>query len=83
MERADVECVDCKDAKQEAQTRAEAARSSDGLRLGECTPLYRNWAACVEQNAGQAKACVAVLEEFKLCHRRSTERILSDATTKQ
>ena len=81
---AEVECVDCKSAKEEAHAKAEQTRAErDGLRLGDCQPLYRKWAACVEQNAGQAKACAAVLEEFKLCHRRSAEAVLASATARR
>ena len=81
---AEVECVDCKTAKEEAQAKAEQARAgTDGLRLGFCQPFYRTWAACVEENAGQAKACAAVLEEFKLCHRRAAEAVLASATARR
>jgi len=79
---AEVECVDCNKSKEEAQAKA-VATPSDGLRLGECAPLYRKWADCVEEQAGQAKACAAVLDEFKLCHRRSAEPILASATLKK
>ena len=69
MGKEDDVCVDCTNAKEVAQKKSEASRAAnDGLRLGECAPLYRDWAACVEENAGQAKACAAALDLFKLCH---------------
>jgi hypothetical protein len=67
----DAVCVDCQGAKQEAQAKAAAPQSADdGLRLGDCAPLYREWADCVEREAGQAKACAAVLKEFRACHQQ-------------
>ena len=65
-----VECVDCQDAKTQAEAKATATSSDDdGLNLGVCAPLYRQWADCVERERGQAKACAAVLKEFRACHR--------------
>ena len=69
MQNADVECVECQESKREAQEKA-AARSSGGLQLGDCAPLYRDWADCVEQSAGKAQACKTVLEKFRACHQQ-------------
>lgn len=68
-------CVDCQEGKQKAQVKEEATQSGhDGLRLGDCKPLYRDWADCVEKHAGQASACAAVLAEFKQCHKRVAQQ---------
>ena len=42
--------------------------AGDHLQLGECAPVYKAWAKCVEANAGQAKACAESLREFQKCH---------------
>jgi hypothetical protein len=71
------DCPECQEQKAEAEVRARAtADSSDGLRLGECAPLYQLWADCIEKENGQAKACVTVLKQFKECHDASTQRAL-------
>ena len=62
------ECVDCAEAKSEAVQKDGATGGRDGLNLGDCAPLYRKWADCVEENLGQAKACATVLAEFRTCH---------------
>ena len=79
-------CVDCQDAKQDAQSKAEATNEAqDGLRLGNCQELYKNWADCIEREHGQAKACKLVMDEFKACHARSATEALARAlpTTKR
>ena len=79
---ADDVCVDCKNAKEEAQTKATATvAGKDGLNLGECAPLYRAWAECVEEHAGQSRACAAVLADFRLCHRGAAARALDDVSS--
>ena len=70
------DCPECVEQKSEAEARAKATTASDGLRLGECAPLYQRWADCVEREQGQAKACAAVLKEFRVCHAEATERAL-------
>lgn len=62
------ECVECTASKTQAEAKEAATSKDDGLQLRECAPLYRKWADCVRDEKGQAKACVAVLEEFKACH---------------
>ena len=69
MQKADVECDERQESKREAQEKA-ARRSSGGLQLGDCAPLYRDWADCVEQSAGKAQACKTVLEKFRACHQQ-------------
>ncbi|KAL1515083.1 hypothetical protein AB1Y20_004147 [Prymnesium parvum] len=54
-------CVDCQDAKAEAEAKAAATRpQDDGLNLGDCAPLYREWADCIEREGvgTGAKACM-------------------------
>ena len=63
-------CVDCDNAKSEAEAKAAAtAVGKDGLNLGDCQEVYKRWAKCIEENQGQAKACKTVMDEFKACHR--------------
>ena len=66
----DVDCPECSDAKASAEAKAAATTKEDGLQLRQCTPLYRAWAECVKEQKGQAKACAAVLDEFKACHKQ-------------
>jgi hypothetical protein len=63
----DADCPECRDAAAEAAAKAKAT-PADGLRLGDCAPLYQAWADCIEREKGQAKACATVLKEFKQCH---------------
>ena len=70
---ADPPCVECEEAKRTAAAKAAVAAASeaaagDHLQLGECAPVYKAWAKCVEANAGQAKACAESLREFQKCH---------------
>lgn len=67
----EVECVDCQSAKAEAEARAKASSSrEDGLNLGQCAPLYRLWADCIEREGvgTGAKACAQQLKDFRSCH---------------
>ena len=74
-----VVCLDCEEAKETAQAR-EAATPKDGLKLGDCQPLYKRWADCVAENGGTgAKECVTALKEFRACHKKSTDLALSNA----
>ena len=79
---AEDDCPECRDQKEQADARSKATGDDDGLQLGECAPLYKLWAECVERERGQAKACTAVLKEFKECHRKGTERALERALPK-
>ena len=70
---AEPPCVECEEAKRTAAAKAAVAAASeaaagDHLQLGECAPVYKAWAKCVEANAGQAKACAESLREFQKCH---------------
>ena len=70
---AELPCVECEEAKRTAAAKAAVAAASeaaagDHLQLGECAPVYKAWAKCVEANAGQAKACAESLREFQKCH---------------
>eukprot|EP00327_Prymnesium_parvum_P010369 CAMPEP_0184379816 /NCGR_PEP_ID=MMETSP0007-20130409/4194_1 /TAXON_ID=97485 /ORGANISM="Prymnesium parvum, Strain Texoma1" /LENGTH=73 /DNA_ID=CAMNT_0026724715 /DNA_START=10 /DNA_END=231 /DNA_ORIENTATION=- len=70
-------CVDCQDAKAEAEAKAAATRpQDDGLNLGDCAPLYREWADCIEREGvgTGAKACMKVLKEFRSCHEKLQKR---------
>ena len=63
------DCPECKDQKEQAKARERSTPDvSDGLQLGDCSSLYKVWADCVERERGQAKACTAVLKDFKECH---------------
>ena len=70
-DRAEEDCPECREQKSEAEAKAKATpEASDGLRLGNCAPLYDAWAECIDREKGQAKACTLVLKEFKECHER-------------
>lgn len=78
------ECVDCQNAKEEAHARESATPvANDGLRLGRCAPIYRKWADCIRERAGQAKECASVMDEFKLCHNAMADQSLLDATLRR
>ena len=68
-------CVDCDNAKAEAEAKAAKSTGKDGLNLGGCQEIYKRWASCIEANSGQAKACKAVMDEFKACHTMSATAI--------
>ena len=66
---AESECVECVSGKAQAEAKAAATSSAnDGLQLGDCAPLYKRWAECVEKSGGQAKACRTEMTEFRACH---------------
>ena len=74
---ADDDCPECRDQKTQAEARAKAStQGSDGLRLGSCNEKYKEWADCIEREKGQAKACAAVLKEFRECHSANTIELL-------
>ena len=73
---AEPDCPECNDLKNVAQKKAEATGAADGLALGECANLYETWASCIERENGQAKACAAVLKDFRKCHEASLMRAL-------
>ena len=63
------ECVDCNESKRSAEVRAAADATGGGqLQLGECTPLYREWTACIARTGNQAAECKDVLKRFQACH---------------
>lgn len=81
---AEDDCPECRDQKAQAEQRAKAtAEPADGLRLGECAPMYKAWVDCIERESGQAKACAAVLQDFKRCHNSGTERALQQVVPPQ
>ena len=63
------ECVECQTSRLEAETRASAKPLGDGLQLGDCRPVYREWVECNERAQGQASSCSEVLKRFRDCHR--------------
>ena len=68
---SEADCPECREQKDEAAARARASEDADDpLRLGECKELYDKWAECIDREQGQAKACTAVLKEFKACHNK-------------
>ena len=67
MSNANVDCPECIESKVEA-ARQQEATTGDGLRLGDCSASYKKWVDCLEQSNGQAKACAAVMKDFKECH---------------
>ena len=71
------DCPECREQKVEAAARAKATPAEDdGLQLGDCAPLYKLWADCVEREEGKVQKCASVLKEFKQCHNARTERAM-------